>query len=241
MRATSFTSPHAPGSLCTTSYKHTRPVKVPTMALPEASATDRRERSVRALARRLAMDGEQLAQGERVARCAAVLFRDAGPWFPPENGTRPEQDAILPLLGDLLSWAARLHRIGARVSASHYHRHGGYIVKHADLPGFSEEQRQALSLLIRGHRRSMPGLAFRSFDPVHADRLLRLVTLLRIAVILERSADDAESPAPKLVVGDTRLELDCGAGWLAAHPLSARELAFEAEQLARAGLALDVR
>jgi hypothetical protein len=41
-------------------------------------------------------------------------------------------------------------------------------------------------------------------------------------------------------VQDQRLELDCGPGWLQAHPLSWRELQVEVEQQRGAGIELAV-
>ncbi len=140
----------------------------------------------------------------------------------------------------LLVWAARLHEIGAHISRRHYHRHGAYIVKHAEMPGFAEEQQALLALLIRGHRRSLPGLAFQAYEPEMAEDLKRLTALLRIAVILERSHNDADSPEVTASANGDTLQLTLPAGWLQSHPLSARELEVETEQLLAGGLSLTV-
>ena len=36
----------------------------------------------------------------------------------------------------LLAWAADLHEIGMDIAHNHYHRHGGYLLAHMDMPGF---------------------------------------------------------------------------------------------------------
>ena len=185
---------------------------------------DLREDSVAQLALRFCADRDQAV---RVTRCAADLFAQSESWW------RGDAECE-----DLLRWAATLHELGVQISAKHYHRHGAYIVKHAQLPGFSNHLQSVLSLLIRGHRRSMPGLAFQAFDPQLAHKLLRLVGLLRLAVILQRSHSDAESPQVVLSVDDSAVQLDCGRGWLAAHPLSHRELMVEQQQQATAGIQL---
>ena len=170
------------------------------------------------------MDPEQ---ARRVASSVRRLFTQAG-----EALGLSEAD------GQLLEHAAQLHEVGVSINARHYLRHGGYVIKHSALPGFSETERSMLALLVRGHRRSMPGLAFQAFDPGSAERLLKAVILLRLAVILERSHADAASPEVELVVAGRHLTLGLPAGWLAAHPLSARELEVEAQQLANAGFSL---
>jgi exopolyphosphatase/guanosine-5'-triphosphate,3'-diphosphate pyrophosphatase len=65
-----------------------------------------------------------------------------------------------------------------------------------------------------------------------------LLALLRIAVILERSHGDDESPVLTASSADDRLELLLPEGWLVQHPLSLRELEVEAAQLASAGIEL---
>lgn len=192
--------------------------------LMATSHIDLKADSIEQLAGQFGVDPEQ---ARRVASSVRRLFTQAG-----EALGLSEAD------GQLLEHAAQLHEIGVSINARHYHRHGGYVIKHSALPGFSETERSMLALLVRGHRRSMPGLAFQAFDPGSAERLLKAVILLRLAVILERSHADAASPEVELVVAGRHLTLGLPTGWLAAHPLSARELEVEAQQLTSAGFSL---
>lgn len=179
--------------------------------------------SVDQLAERFSVDRKQ---AERVARTALQLYDSCPPgWC---DSTHRE----------LLGWAAQLHELGVQINPKHYHRHGAYIVKHAEMLGFSLAQKNMLGLLIRGHRRGMPALAFRALDPEIATSLLRLLALLRLAVILERSHADEDSPTVGLKFSDDQLALDCGPGWLASHPLSASELQVEVQQLLMADIKL---
>ena len=187
---------------------------------------DLRQDSVDQLAQRFSVDPHQ---ARRVIGCAQTLFDQAGGALALGEDDRR-----------LLQWAAQLHELGVHINARHYHRHGGYIIKHTEMAGFTETEQSMLALLVRGHRRSMPGLAFHAFDPQLAERLLKLVILLRIAVILQRSHTDADAPQMTLNVDGPALQLSCGEGWLAAHPLSAKELEVEAGQLATAGYSLVV-
>ena len=56
---------------------------------------------------------------------------------------------------ELLSWAARVHEVGLDIAHYHYHKHGAYLIEHSDLAGFSRQDQQMLSLLVRGHRRNI--------------------------------------------------------------------------------------
>ena len=100
---------------------------------------DARVRSVRAMQGRYHVD---LAQAERVEATALDFLRaDAGEWGLDE-----------PFAELVLSWAARLHEIGLDVSHSHYHKHGAYLLEHADMPGFPQEEQRILAC----HRRRAP-------------------------------------------------------------------------------------
>jgi len=183
-------------------------------------------RTVRDLGRRFNVDQ---AQVERVRNTADRLWQSCKvAWF----GNAEEY-------GRLFGWACELHEIGTQIAAEHYHRHGSYVISNGALRGFSRQQQSQLALLVRSHRRSFPALAFGQFEAVHGLRMMRLAALLRLAVILERSRDDNESPEPVGArVDDSTLFLELPQGWLAAHPLSRSELAQEQQQLLAAHVEL---
>ena len=174
--------------------------------------------------------GVDVAQAERVRRTALALFDQLSAWWPASASSRR-----------LLGWAADLHEIGLAVAAAHYHRHGAYVLRHCDMRGFSHPEQSQLALLVRGHRRSFPGLAFAGLEAASGRQLTRLLVLLRLAVILERSHSDAESPGVRVSASGDSLLVELEDGWLAAHPLSCRELELETTQLASAGIRLRVQ
>ncbi|MDP3421433.1 MAG: exopolyphosphatase, partial [Thiobacillus sp.] len=124
-----------------------------------------------------------------------------------------------------LDWAARLHEIGLMVSHGGYHRHSGYILENADMPGFSRTEQARLALLARAQRGALTKLS--SFDGV-ADPDRRLVWLLRQAVILCRNRAEPKLPEMKTEIGNKRFRLTLPEGWLEDHPLTQRALEEEA-------------
>ncbi|SHK13488.1 Ppx/GppA phosphatase family protein [Rhodothermus profundi] len=91
---------------------------------------------------------------------------------------------------ELLEYAALLHDIGYHISHHSHHKHGLYLIKHADLRGFTSEEIAVLANVVRYHRGSLP-------KPTHADfvalseedqaRVCKLAALLRLAEGLDRS------------------------------------------------------
>ena len=134
-----------------------------------------------------------------------------------------------------LDWAARLHEIGLSVSHAGHHRHAGYILENADMPGFSRTEQARLALLARAQRGALTKLpAFSGGAVPDNDRLL--VWLLRQAVILCRNRADPHLPNVKVEAGGKRIRLSLPEGWLEQRPLTQRALEEEAAHWHAVGL-----
>ncbi|MCK6504313.1 Ppx/GppA family phosphatase [Myxococcota bacterium] len=191
---------------------------------------DARDATVDDLARRWGLDLLQAARVERTAR--ALWEAVAGAWG--------LQD---PALGMALSWAARLHELGLAIAHPGYHKHGAYIVANADLPGFSRQDQELLSALVRSHRRKLRPDVFQALPRPLQARALRLAVLLRVAVRLHRSRSDRPLPLLRAAVAKKRprqLRLLVQEGWLAEHPLTAADLERERGYMAAVGLELSL-
>ena len=171
---------------------------------------DMREATVDEFMRRYHIDPQQAA---RVKRVALKLLAACGGGN--ENDLR------------FLDWAARLHEIGLSVSHGGYHRHAGYILENADMPGFSRTEQARLALLARAQRGALVKLPdFAAGVVSDNDRLL--VWLLRQAVILCRSRAEPRLPEVKVEASNKRFRLTLPEGWLARRPLTQRALEEEA-------------
>lgn len=172
---------------------------------------DMREATVDEFMRRYHVD---LQQAARVKRVALKLLAAAG--GDGENDVR------------FLDWAARLHEIGLSVSHGGFHRHSGYILENADMPGFSRSDQARLALLARAQRGALAKLPQFSADAVLPDNDRLLVWLLRQAAILCRSRADAPLPDVKVDASSKRFRLTLPEGWLESRPLTQRALEEEA-------------
>jgi exopolyphosphatase/guanosine-5'-triphosphate,3'-diphosphate pyrophosphatase len=191
------------------------------------SAEDVRARSIASWQRRFVIDH---AQVERVRRAALHLLAAVGSAW--------ELDS--PAYRDLLEWGAALHEVGLSISARQHNRHGAYFVHNGDLPGFGPYERHALAFLVRGHRGSFPEFALAAFSAERARALKQLLVLLRLAVLLERTRCDEDSPVIAARADGSRLRLCLESGWLAKHALSKDELVREQQRLKSVGIDLVV-
>src|SRR5207302_1327715 len=122
----------------------------------------------------------------------------------------------------LLGWAATLHEIGMSVSHIGFHKHGAYILQHADMPGFSAGEQGRLALLVYGCRGGLVKVSAALGDPQLRAQLLSL----RLAVLFHHPRTVIALPRV-LVTGGGRSGVGISERWLAKHPLPAHLLAKE--------------
>ena len=188
---------------------------------------DVRSASITELARRYHADPKQAA---RVVATADTLYAQVvGEWLPAAGNT-----------ADMLAWAAEVHEVGLDISHSQYHKHSEYILRHADLAGFSREEQQVLAALVRVHRRKFSRAVFKDLPEDWQSATMRLAVLLRLAVTLHRGRSSATVPTLQLQVDDASIALTFPSQWLDQHALVEADLEDEIRWLAAGGFSLQI-
>jgi exopolyphosphatase/guanosine-5'-triphosphate,3'-diphosphate pyrophosphatase len=188
---------------------------------------DARERSIRAMQRRYHVDLEQAARVEATA--VALLDQVARAWQLTEQRYR-----------QLLIWAARLHEVGLDIAHARYHHHGGYLIANSDLPGFVRLEQQLVASLVTLHRRKLDDPFLDELPASWRAPMLKLVVLLRLATLLNRSRSPSDLPAIGLSPGKQSLRLEFPQDWLDANPLTAADLDQEQTWLRARGFELEL-
>lgn len=188
---------------------------------------DAREETVVQLAERYHVDRDHAARVAASALNSLAQVSDA--WELHE-----------PWMEQLLQWGARLHEVGLSIAHAQYHKHGAYILEHADLPGFSRNEQRMLATLVRCHRRKFRKDELKLFAEPTALVLTRLCILLRLAVVMHRGRHGGPLPKYRLTVeGDGKtLRLEFPDGWLDDHALTRADLMQEATLLRPSGIKL---
>ena len=189
---------------------------------------DARDTTIDALQRRYSIDRPHAA---RVERTALSLFHQvATPWgLERLEGQR------------FISWAALLHEIGLSINHSGHHKHGAYLIKHTDMPGFSRDDQEMLSAIVSGHRRKLTADRMAPFvGPARLPVALKLTTILRLAGRLHRTRSSRPLPDVVLAAERKTLTMTFPQGWLDEHPLKRADLEDEALILRSAGITLQL-
>ena len=91
---------------------------------------------------------------------------------------------------ELLWTAAILHNSGVYVSHSSHHKHSYYLIRNAELLGFTELELELIANIARYHRKSKPKKKHEPYSNIvhKQDRLMvrQLSAILRLAVALDR-------------------------------------------------------
>lgn len=194
--------------------------------LGRAGGNDPRTASVDALATRYGVD---LAQARRVEATALLLFDQvAASW-------KLGADAR-----EWLSWASRVHEIGLAIAHSQHQHHGAYILRNADLAGFSQQEQQLLAAVVESHRRKPDKTLVRALPQRHRELARHVTALLRLAVLFRRARRAESLPPMTLRATRHRLHLELPVAWINQHPLTQADLLQEHLPMAELGLKLEL-
>jgi exopolyphosphatase/guanosine-5'-triphosphate,3'-diphosphate pyrophosphatase len=91
---------------------------------------------------------------------------------------------------EFLEAAALVHEVGLAVSHAQHHRHSYYLIRNAELLGFTENEKEIVANIARYHRKSHPKSKHDGFGLLTAEdqeRVRKLAAILRIADGLDRN------------------------------------------------------
>ena len=186
-----------------------------------------RDNAIEEMQRRFQIDQDQAS---RVTETAQQLF-DAvrKPW----NLTKKRDHATL-------NCACQLHEIGLSVSHAQYHKHGEYLLRHADMLGFSRREQSMIAALVRNHRRKVSVDVISTMSNAEKTRYQRLLSVLRISILFHRTRGTTYDPAVKVSASENKLSLGIDDAWLADNPLTHADLQDEIKHLNALGLQLQL-
>jgi exopolyphosphatase/guanosine-5'-triphosphate,3'-diphosphate pyrophosphatase len=189
------------------------------------SHEDVRERTINALMQRYAADENTAEIVER--RCRTLFSATRGSW---KLGNED---------WELLHWAAHTHESGMAISHKHFNRHTAYLLRNADLPGFSQEEQEQLAILTQGQRGKISAELLEDQPKSLQRRLGYLLTIMRLSVHFKYVETLEQLPEFAVQVDDSSLALGFPETWLEDHPLTLSELEQEQSHLAKLGLELN--
>ena len=104
--------------------------------------------------------------------------------------------------------------------------------------GFNLAEQSALALLVRYHRRKIDQEAFASLPDTERERLLRLLSLLRLAALFHRGRHAETLDEIDIKIKEGQITVIAPRDWLEENPLTYAELQAEAERLLHVNIKL---
>jgi exopolyphosphatase / guanosine-5'-triphosphate,3'-diphosphate pyrophosphatase len=195
----------------------------------ETTTADLRSQSIERLARRFEVDDEHAKRVQQAALQFFASFRGES------QSTSEEHERHRRKLG----WACQLHEVGTLISHSDSHKHSAYIIDHADVLGFSNNELHRLSLLVLGHRGKLKKLEA-DFDDIG---FVQQLMSLRLAVLFchARVAPALKGVQVQFLPASRSFEVNVSDHWAQRYPQSLHLLQQEAASWQKTSWSLAVR
>lgn len=191
----------------------------------QLSHPDIRQRSADSVATRYDVDVEQ---ARRVLATTMTIYRSCKKDWQIEHKE----------LKSMLEWAALLHEVGLQINTRGIQRHSGYILQNLDLPGFNQEQQSLLATLVRFHRKKVKPQDIPEFSLHQADKVYKLIAILRLSVLLNIKRQDDILPKIDISTQSKKLILGFPDDWLSKKPVFKAGLDREVGYIEELGLKL---
>jgi exopolyphosphatase/guanosine-5'-triphosphate,3'-diphosphate pyrophosphatase len=189
---------------------------------------DVRERSAESLAIRYDVD---VAHAKRVLSTTMGLYQQVKKSWKIDNLE----------LKNLLGWSALLHEVGLQINTRGIQRHSSYILQNIDLPGFSQEQQSLLAVLARFHRKKIKLIEMTEFTTFQQSEIYKLITLLRLGVLLNIKRQDDILPEILLRAENANVYLQFPENWLSQKPVFSADIERESDYIQEMGLSLEYK
>ena len=186
---------------------------------------DIRRNTIDNLSERNAIDKEH---AQRVANTSQWLFRELkAHWQLHDNESL-----------SLLKWAAQLHEIGLTINSSGIHKHSAYIVVNSQLAGFTQQQQQLLSCMIRFYRKKIRLDELPALLTLTQQQVIQLIVILRLSVLLNQKRQIEHLSKMTLSATLNGLFLKFEKNCLEEHTLLHADLQQEQNYLKKVGIIL---
>ena len=140
---------------------------------------------------------------------------------------------------EVLGWVADVHEIGLDISHHAYQKHGGYILKNADMMGFSQQEQNLLANIVESQRGRLDRNRFSDLPEEWRLIAFKLTIFLRLSLTLHRSRLHEDTSQIGMLIRENTIDLTFPEHWLEARPLTATDLNKERKYLVDAGYSLN--
>ena len=138
----------------------------------------------------------------------------------------------------LLNWAALLHEVGLNINSKHFNKHSAYIIANVDMPGFNQEQQRFLAELLKNQRKKIDKKSG-MFEQFNKDDFLKVLLLLRFAVLFNINRQDNPHENVKILVNNKQVQLKFKQTWLESQTILQMDLLNEIDLLENAQFELE--
>ena len=135
-----------------------------------------------------------------------------------------------------LIWSSLMHEVGMVVSHTDYHKHGAYMIEHADMAGFTTREQRVMSKLILSQKGNLRKVSESLVDLDFA----KAVLALRLSIMFMHSRAEFDFGDFSLRM-KSKIEMEIRQEWVTHHPTISFGLQKEIETWREVGVDFLVR
>lgn len=182
--------------------------------LPSMRMVNIRQRTLASLTERFHIDQ---SHAQRITHRVNDLFEQLTPMMSLRKGVGY----------NVLIASCALLEVGLLLEYKSHQRHGAYIIKNADLPGFNQEEKQLLAVFVQYYKGDININTLKEQTAVDYQTVCNLLIILRLAVILSHRQQNEVSTDYQVKYASNTIEILLTSPWLLSHPLIVDEIKQE--------------
>lgn len=190
---------------------------------------DIRERSIHSLISRVSIDQQHSEQVTQT--CMQILEQCQTQW----------NFSQVPETSSYLRWASALYEIGLHINSANYHKHSAYIVEHATMLGFNQDEVSLIATLLRFHRKKITTDILPTLSLFEHEYVVRIIFIFRLAVVFTQKRQQNFLPKFKVSMNKNNVKLEFPKLWLIDKALFAANLDTEVKQMQKLGIKLSYK
>lgn len=141
---------------------------------------------------------------------------------------------------EILMWAIQLHEVGFDINSSGFHKHGKYIIENSDLPGFNQEQIQAIAWLVGSQRKKITMPDNYQWYLLKPQQLSKVLVVFRLACLFNKQRQLTDLPLLSVEANSCEVTLTINDNWQLKNPIVLSHLTKERAAFINIDISLSV-
>ncbi len=144
---------------------------------------------------------------------------------------RTEWQINEPTFRHILGWAALLHELGLQINSRGIQKHSSYVILNSEMPGFNQDQQNAIAFLVRYHRKKIKIDDTPPQNVGSKRQMYALLCILRLGIMLNINRHQPALPQFEILCASNDIKLGFAQDWFELSPMLLADITRENQYL----------